>query len=88
MANYCLGWKLIESFGGWDDYENKKAEMAEKIKENQAVKVTITSEYGLGAFEENWYQCEGCGKIWRLIKPDPPFTGLFLPVDSAQPDRS
>jgi hypothetical protein len=33
---------------------------------------------------EYWFQCKKCEKIWRLLRPDPPFAGIWEPVDSTQ----
>lgn len=24
-----------------------------------------------------WFTCDVCGGVWRLVEPDPPFTGLW-----------
>ena len=39
--------------------------------------VPVTSRYANVGETENLYRCKTCGSVWRLIEPDPPFSGLW-----------
>ena len=34
--------------------------------------------------KEKWFTCGVCGGVWRLVDPDPPFTGLWERVQYAE----
>ena len=39
--------------------------------------VPVTSRYANVGETENLYRCKNCGSVWRLIEPDPPFSGFW-----------
>ncbi|MFI7643365.1 hypothetical protein [Nonomuraea sp. NPDC049400] len=46
--------------------------------------VPVQSRYGdMENFEERWF-LDSLGVVWRLVSPQPPFMGVFLPVPLPQ----
>lgn len=37
---------------------------------------------GVGGLVEEWFECQECGQIWRLVEPDPPFRGMWSQIKS------
>jgi hypothetical protein len=35
-------------------------------------------------YKERWFKCGNCGKVWRLVRPDYPFPGVWEAVDPNQ----
>jgi hypothetical protein len=62
------------SFKNWDDYDQFK----QLLNTNQQFEIVpVTSRYANVGETENLYRCKTCGSVWRLIEPDPPFSGLW-----------
>lgn len=45
-----------------------------------AKEIDVKDEYWSGV-EERWVYCESLGQVWRLVYPDPPFKGCWLPIE-------
>jgi len=81
VENACL-WGKIEGFTSLNGYKQFCLWIAEQIKAGIIEEVPIERGKGFGvAFAiEHWYRCKKNGEIWQLIRPDPPFRGLWRPV--------
>lgn len=51
-----------------------------------AQEVPVLNVYvGATTFQEKWFINRATGQTWRLVWPDPPFTGIFELVEDADP---
>lgn len=66
------------SFSGWDDCHKLRRELAASPGFVQVAVEKPCSNVGLA---EQWYKSPETQKIWRLVKPDPPFKGVWEPVE-------
>ena len=37
----------------------------------------VLTPYDTVGSKEKWYSCALCHQVWRLVDPDPPFTGVW-----------
>ncbi|MYN20055.1 hypothetical protein GTP81_25265 [Rugamonas sp. FT107W] len=66
-------------FSGWSDFDKFEAKLKGDVAwENIPVKVP----YSNVGISERWYRCLRCSRVWRLVEPDPPFSGLWKEVSS------
>lgn len=67
------------SFDNSKDFEN----FFEFLFNNQNFqKITFfVDEYSNLGFDVNYFKCNICGCIWRLVAPDPPFSGVWEIVE-------
>jgi hypothetical protein len=80
MPNGC-GWKALDSFESFADYERMRTSINDQIKAGEAEERRVGKPYsGLDTLNEHWYRCRATGQTWRLIAPDPPFQGIFQKV--------
>lgn len=42
--------------------------------------VPVLQRYDDVGGKERWFACAKCGRRWRLVDPDPPFTGIWQEV--------
>ncbi len=65
------------AFAGWNDFDAFTAiiERADSL-----VQVPVRAPHSNVGLLENWYQCNKCQTLWRLVEPDPPFGGLWEQV--------
>ena len=42
--------------------------------------VPVSQAYDNVGSKERWFACAKCGRHWRLVDPDPPFTGIWQEV--------
>lgn len=76
-------WEPIDGFGGYAEFQRFCAWMRETVAEGKAKKVPVQSRYQeITSLTEEWYRHLESGTTWRLVWPDPPFTGLFERVAS------
>lgn len=61
--------------------------MEEQLNNGTATKVPVTAPYLGASFDEAWFSHHDSGQVWRLVKPDFPFTGLFEPVEKLTSDE-
>ena len=51
------------------------------VSENIAMEIPVKSPYaGATSLDEKWFIHIDSGEVWRLVWPDPPFTGVFEQV--------
>ena len=43
--------------------------------------VPVKKSYCVSNLDETWYQCVECKNVWRLVKLDPPFEGMWELVE-------
>ena len=74
------GWEIIDGFRSPSEFERFERWLGEQVDAGQAeaVPVDITWRDANPLFEE-WYRCIETGEVWRLLFPDPPSRGAFVP---------
>ncbi|MGD2092634.1 MAG: hypothetical protein PVH61_41090 [Candidatus Aminicenantes bacterium] len=82
-VNSCHShWEKIDGFRSNDEFKRFLEWISEQEKAGYAEKIPVKEPYsGSVLFDEKWYQCKTCGAKWRLVAPDPPFDGIFEPID-------
>ena len=75
-------WKTIGDFRSYSAFERFVAWVNDQVKLGTAEELPVRKPYiGATTFREKWYCHIASGKIWRLVWPDAPFTGIFEPVE-------
>ena len=75
-------WEEIDKFRSPWEFEDFQHWIAEQVSLGNAVCVTVQNRYSDGMLRnEWWFQHQRSGEIWRLVEPDPPFYGIFEPID-------
>lgn len=73
----CESINYSVTFSGWSDFD----EFLTTIKETSYFSsVPVKVPHSNVGLQENWYKCNKCQAVWRLVEPDPPFTGLWKQV--------
>lgn len=74
-------WQVIEGFSGPGEFARFRRQLNSQVEDGLARHVPAHPDYGPGEiYGGDWYQLQATGEIWRLVPPDPPFTGLWEPV--------
>lgn len=75
------GWEMIEGFQGWAEFEKFDAWISGQVAGGAASQVPVERLYsGSSLIEQKWFRHARSGKVWRLVRPDPPFQGVFEPI--------
>ena len=69
----------IEQFRSWFHFE-KFLNWIEKEKEYGSVQEIEVKETYDCNIEEHWFLWKANNQVWRLVYPDPPFTGFWKRV--------
>lgn len=65
---------ISEHFRSPADYIN----LTKWISQNKNFHGTpVLRPYDSVGSKKKWYSCEKCHQVWRLVDPDPPFTGVW-----------
>jgi hypothetical protein len=81
LASSDCGWTVIDGFGSDVEYERFRARILEQVESELAKEERVKTRYSGIDWDEHWYRCAASKQIWRLVAPDPPFNGVFEPVD-------
>lgn len=74
-------WEHIEAFNGWAEFERFESWMREQIAIGSAEERPVMKPYNqICDFKEKWFAHKQSLQVWRLVWPDPPFSGLFEQV--------
>jgi hypothetical protein len=74
-------WKEIHGFRSPGEYDSFMKFLGEHITSRQIEEIEIDENYHDGEiYGGRWFKNLETGQIWRLVPPDPPFTGLWEPV--------
>lgn len=79
MSCLCSKWGEIQGFKSPGEFKDFIKWIDSLVSEGVVNEVNVENYYG-GSPWERWFQCK-CGRRWRLVEPDPPFLGVFEPVD-------
>lgn len=74
----CNEFSQSRGFKGWDDFYAFVSYLNESCCFN---KIPVRVPYSNVGLDESWYRCNRCNEVWRLVEPDPPFSGLWSRVD-------
>jgi len=78
-------WYEIQGFVSPGEYERFVEYLQEQVSSGKAEEVPADPSYGPGElFGGRWYRSLATGEVWRLVPPDPPFTGLWERVRAAR----
>jgi hypothetical protein len=73
-------WEEIHGFDGWQEYESFTATLESRIQSGQIKEVPVTLAYNGTSMHQRWFAKSNDHRVWRLVKPDPPFAGVFEPL--------
>lgn len=74
-------WEIINDFRSLLEFNRFVQWMNEQVNANVAREIAVRSPYASStSLNEKWFFHIDSGEAWRLIWPDPPFTGIFEPV--------
>jgi hypothetical protein len=76
-------WESIDSFRSPGEFRRFLVWMAQQTDQGDAVEVPVISKYGNAGWDEKWFKHIPSGQVWRLVWPDQPFYGVFLPVEAS-----
>jgi len=75
-------WEEIDDFRGYSEFERFVDWMEEQVRLKLAEEVPVGQRYiGATTFDERWFRHVASGTVWRLVRPEAPFAGLFIPVE-------
>jgi len=76
-------WEEIHGFATPGEYVRFLGYLDQLVAAFQAVEVPVDQEYGRGEiYGGRWFRDVESGAVWRLVPPDPPFRGLWEPVQT------
>jgi hypothetical protein len=68
----------IDEFRSPGEYERFLAWLGKQVDAGVLEEVPVGARYrGITTLTEHWYRERESGDTWRLLEPDPPFTGTF-----------
>lgn len=71
-------WEPIRSFVSPGEFDRFVGYLREQVASGKAAEVAADPSYGPGEiYGGKWYRSLATGEVWRLVPPDPPFTGLW-----------
>lgn len=74
-------WEVISGFNGWSEFERFETWMQMQIADGLAEERPVIKPYNqVCCFKEKWFVHKPSLQVWRLVWPEPPFTGLFEQV--------
>jgi hypothetical protein len=74
-------WDEINDFKSYAEFDRFVVWIRQQVELGMARNVEVASPYVGASFKEQWFQDVSNGRIWRLVWPDAPFTGVFEPVN-------
>ncbi|MBC3929991.1 hypothetical protein [Undibacterium sp. CY21W] len=74
-------WGKIDAFQSISEFNRFVAWMNEQVIANDASETFVKQRYaGASTLDEKWFTHIDSGEVWRLVRPDPPFAGVFEPT--------
>jgi hypothetical protein len=79
----CAEWEAIDGFGSPGEFERFQGWIAGQVESGSAERVPVDAGFkDANPMFEEWYRCVDSGQVWRLLFPDPPSRGSFVPVEA------
>jgi hypothetical protein len=73
----------IKGFDSPAHFREFRQEVEDAVERGELTRVPVTqpfiNAYISGAWDEKWYMADS-GDVWRLVRPDFPFAGVFEKV--------
>ena len=87
MTATCAAWEPIDGFRSPGEFERFQTWLAGFVEDGVAEQVPVDPDWkDANPLFEDWYRCGETGRVWRLIAPDPPSRGAFMPLEGADGD--
>lgn len=84
MSQTSSGWEAIRGFQSPGEHRRFVEFMERQVSSGEAEELEPDPAYGPGElYGGRWFRHRATGEVWRLIPPDPPFYGVWEPVNSA-----
>jgi hypothetical protein len=78
----CAAWEPIDGFRSPGEFERFQGWISGFVDDGSAERVPVDAGWkDANPLFEEWYRCAETGQTWRLLFPDPPSRGSFVPVD-------
>ncbi|HET8942002.1 MAG TPA: hypothetical protein VFN13_08445 [Rudaea sp.] len=78
-------WEEIHGFESPGEYVRFVAYIEQQVAQGHALEEAVDPDYGSGKiFGGRWFRDVESGEIWRLVQPDLPFRGCWVPVEKQQ----
>lgn len=71
----CSDLQEINDFFSFNEFERFQEYLGNLVKSGELVEVQVDKPFA--GFTEQWYKCEACSRVWRLVYPDFPFKGIW-----------
>ena len=85
-AAYSCPWAETKGFQSPAEFQRFECWVAEQIQLGNAEEVPVDPSLRGPYWHQRWIRHSASRTVWRVVEPDPPFTGIFQPV--APTDRS
>jgi hypothetical protein len=83
MSADCFRWEPIRAFGSAAEFERFRDLISRCVERACVERVPVDTRWkDANPLFEEWFRCAATGEVWRLLKPDPPSRGAFVPVDA------
>ena len=74
-------WEKIDDFNSLSEFNRFVDWINDQVGKSIAKEIPVKSPYaGATSLKEKWFVYIESNDVWRLVWPDPPFTGVFEPV--------
>lgn len=71
-------WYEIDGFASPGEFDRFVGYLRGQVESGKAEEIPADPSYGPGElYGGRWYRSLATGEVWRLLPPDPPFTGLW-----------
>jgi hypothetical protein len=71
-------WEAIDGFHSINKFKRFEAWLADQVHAEIAIEIPVSMPYfGITGLSEKWFKHLESNSVWRLVRPDGPFTGLF-----------
>lgn len=71
-------WYEIRGFSSPGEFDRFRHYLRGQVESGTAEPIPVDPAYGPGeVYGGSWYRDCSTGEVWRLVAPDPPFTGLW-----------
>jgi len=77
MCQYCQN-REEGAFASLDDY---RSHVTQVESDEAFIEVNVDSPMTNVGLVERWFKCQKCTSVWRLVEPDPPFSGVWKKVE-------
>lgn len=75
----------INGFHSRGEFVRFESWLGEQIKASVCHEIGVQNYFVNPQFTERWFRFTEINEVWRLVNPDPPFTGYWGQVQSQSP---